>query len=494
VAYFASSSTINSSSNLYWDNTNTRLGIGNSSPSYTLDVSGTGRFTGNTIIGTRTTGNIRNLNIYGGTNNNAILKLDGADGNGYGAQLEFISKNSGGTSNTWVLGTGINFADNDFEFYNGTSNILFLKQNGNIGIGISTITAWNGNAGTVVSQYSSGNTNTIYSAQSNATSVDTGAAFEGYSANTTSGSKALGSINFLRENTSTTALSSYTGFYSNNAGTVAEKMRITSGGNVGIGITPSAWSQFTAIQLGGNSYSALASSNNYIIVSAGTYYDGTNFKYTTTGEATRFQQSGGGHYFYTAPSGTAGGTVTFTQGLSVTSGSVQVGVAQAATNVNLDINGVTNKAGRIRFLESGAAQWLMGNGAASENGRFEIYDNSSGTGVQLLRNATAWVPLGSDIRLKKNFETTQGLAELLQIEPVKYHLLNEDDNTSKKLGFIAQNLQPLIPEMVVTNGRKADDGTDYLTIVPDYLLPVLVKAIQEMNTKIIELEKLVATK
>lgn len=171
-------------------------------------------------------------------------------------------------------------------------------------------------------------------------------------------------------------------------------------------------------------------------------------------------------------------------GSAIVSTQFTLGKATAATNVSFDINGVANKAGRIRFQESGSNVWLIGNGAASENGRFEVYDNINGTGVQLLRGATAWIPLTSDIRLKKNFETTQGLNEILKIEPVKYHLLNEDDNTIKKLGFKAQNLQSLIPEMVVTNGRKADDGSDYLTIIPDYLLPVLVKAIQELNEKL----------
>jgi len=42
VAYFTSSQAIGSSANLYWDNTNTRLGIGTSSPGVRLDVHGTG--------------------------------------------------------------------------------------------------------------------------------------------------------------------------------------------------------------------------------------------------------------------------------------------------------------------------------------------------------------------------------------------------------------------------------------------------------------------
>lgn len=42
VAYFTSSQAIGSSADLYWDNTNTRLGIGTSSPGVRLDVHGTG--------------------------------------------------------------------------------------------------------------------------------------------------------------------------------------------------------------------------------------------------------------------------------------------------------------------------------------------------------------------------------------------------------------------------------------------------------------------
>ena len=55
VAYFTSSQAIGSSSNLYWDNTNTRLGIGTSTPGVRLDIHGTGT--------------IQHINSTGGANN-----------------------------------------------------------------------------------------------------------------------------------------------------------------------------------------------------------------------------------------------------------------------------------------------------------------------------------------------------------------------------------------------------------------------------------------
>ena len=112
-------------------------------------------------------------------------------------------------------------------------------------------------------------------------------------------------------------------------------------------------------------------------------------------------------------------------------------------------------------------------------------DVISGTGgVKLTNGATSWAAITSDRRKKKNFEPSQGLAEVLQIESVKYHFEWDDDSIPKRMGFIAQNIQPLIPEMVSTTREKAPDGSDYLTITPDYILPVLVKAIQELNAEI----------
>ena len=59
-------------------------------------------------------------------------------------------------------------------------------------------------------------------------------------------------------------------------------------------------------------------------------------------------------------------------------GNARIGNAPAATNVILYINGVVNKASRIAFQESGVDKWLVGNGAASESGTFEIYDAVNG--------------------------------------------------------------------------------------------------------------------
>jgi hypothetical protein len=133
-------------------------------------------------------------------------------------------------------------------------------------------------------------------------------------------------------------------------------------------------------------------------------------------------------------------------------------------------------------------------------GRIDTYTASSGIGGNAIsatrgpfvaNNGTTWTNGSSDVRLKKNFETTQGLSEILKIEPIKYHFNYESDLAIKRLGFKAQNLQKLIPEMVVSNGDTYEDGSDILTYIPDYLLPILVKAIQEQQEQIEELKALI---
>jgi len=90
------------------------------------------------------------------------------------------------------------------------------------------------------------------------------------------------------------------------------------------------------------------------------------------------------------------GTGNATKMTLAAGGNLTLGDAAAATNRVFNINGVVNKAQRIVFQESSVDKWLIGNGAASENGNFEIYDNTNGknyvftrTGVFALPGASA---------------------------------------------------------------------------------------------------------
>ncbi len=83
----------------------------------------------------------------------------------------------------------------------------------------------------------------------------------------------------------------------------------------------------------------------------------------------------------------------------------------------------------------------------------------------------------SDIRFKKNIETlSYGINDIMKIKPVVYDL-RDNKNANKQIGFIAQDMEKIIPEIVNTN----KDADAYKSIDYIKLIPVLIKGIQEQQ-------------
>jgi hypothetical protein len=129
-----------------------------------------------------------------------------------------------------------------------------------------------------------------------------------------------------------------------------ERLRLDSSGNLGLGVTPSAswFASSKAIQIGsaGAPYMGLVQQttttcDGYMLWGARLSGDRA-FQYVTTGDApAAYRQNAGSHAWFSAASGTAGNTVSFTQAMTLTSGN----------NLGLGTTSPTNTAGFSRQLQ-----------------------------------------------------------------------------------------------------------------------------------------------
>ena len=115
-------------------------------------------------------------------------------------------------------------------------------------------------------------------------------------------------------------------------------------------------------------------------------------------------------------------------------------------------------------------------------------DNGHSLGQSGLRWSSVWAVSGvinsSDATLKTNISNSPyGLEEVMQMNPVQYNW-KTNPNEDLQIGFLAQDIQKIIPEAVVVPANGDPLGMKYTE-----LIPVLVKAIQELRNEITELKK-----
>jgi hypothetical protein len=299
------------------------------------------------------------LNIGTGATENALTKtinLGTAGVSGSTTAINIGSAVSGATTNVTLNGTvqpgvvisGSSSGDALRITQTGTGNALLVEDStnpdsspfvvdasGNVGIGTSSPQSLLNTASTGQVQIGTSSWPTNFIGKSNARTIignegvlllwneaaatagNEAALYIGPKGSGTNGSTIIagGYVKGISESSSTNngALT----FGTNSGGGNSEKMRLDSSGNLGLGVTPSAWgSIFKASQIGnyGAFVAGRSDSANQLHLGTNSYYNGTNWIYANTSSATRYVQASGAHEFYTAPSGTAGATTSITSG------------------------------------------------------------------------------------------------------------------------------------------------------------------------------------
>jgi hypothetical protein len=95
----------------------------------------------------------------------------------------------------------------------------------------------------------------------------------------------------------------------------------------------------------------------------------------------------------------------------------------------------------------------------------------------------------SDERLKENIVGIgYGLQQISALRPVSFEWINSDGKTN--LGFIAQEVETVIPEAVTTLDESMSKSINSQKMLDkDTLIPVLVKAIQEQQALIVSMRE-----
>jgi hypothetical protein len=116
-------------------------------------------------------------------------------------------------------------------------------------------------------------------------------------------------------------------------GSPSTAMTLDTNGNLGLGVTPSAWGSGKKVLQIGTDLALFYNAANDSAMTVNVYNNGTNNIYLTSNYATNYRQNVGQHIWYTAPSGTAGNAITFTQAMTLdTSGMLGIGVTPSAWN------------------------------------------------------------------------------------------------------------------------------------------------------------------
>jgi len=239
-------------------------------------------------------------------------------------------------------------------------------------------------------------------------------------------------------------------FYTNQT----ERLRLDTAGNLGLGVTPSAyWGSNKALEIGSPGCGFTSRQNYELNIMANAAY-GT---YAVTGKpATMYTLSNSGqHIWFTAPSGTAGNAISFTQAMTLdSSGNLGIGSTSPADKLhvvgslyvsNKIYNGVNADSAGITFPSS--ALRLDGYNGIT----FHSSSTNVGSQTERLRiENTGHILPGADAT--QNFGSTS--RRWANIYTADLNLSNEGQSNSVDGTWGAWTIQEGINDLFVLNRRS----------------------------------------
>ena len=268
-----------------------------------------------------------------------------------------------------------------------------------------------------------------------------------------------------------------------------ERMRITSGGLVGIGTsTPS----HPLDVRGGNTqinFAATESGGGYLMstnagqwgISGGVRFNGAGWYARHTHSSLIRDDGDGAVRFFVNNGNTVNGYITPAERMRIDTVGLSVGKT-AYASIGTDGHHI-NKAGWAHHCMTNDAPLYM-NRNGTDGNIAALYKAGVYRGNIYVNGSVTTFNSVSDYRLKENIiDITDGITRIKQLSPRRFNFIENADLTVD--GFIAHEAQVVVPEAVC--GEK--DGDEMQGIDQSKLVPLLTAALQEAIAKIETLEQ-----
>lgn len=264
------------------------------------------------------------------------------------------------------------------------------------------------------------------------------------------------------------------------AAAVADVVTIDPSGNLGIMVTPNAWSVLKAVQLGARGHSFYGDNGSSEMgLTSGAYWGSGGWAYATTNAnyVGKYTIANGKHSWSAAPNGTAGAAITWAQAMTLdvfgnlflsqaatgysSGNAISLEAASAGRVLISHASGAASGAGYVGFAYAGAQI-----GSITQNGTTGVLFNTS-----------------SDRRLKTNIQDSAPASSLLDSMRVRqFDWIS--DGSHQRYGFVAQELVQVAPEAV----HQPFDPEEMMSVDYSKLVPVIVKELQDLRTRVRRLE------
>jgi hypothetical protein len=181
------------------------------------------------------------------------------------------------------------------------------------------------------------------------------------------------------------------------------------------------------------------------------------------------------------------------------SGVIQDKLAAAGSGQVSYVNATNNAKFAIGTSTGYSALTIWGSDTASSTPAFNVVNNGSTTVFSVFDGGNAELSgslsQNSDQRLKTNIQSlgaSSSLAAIDSLNPVTFNWADPDKGATPQLGFIAQQVLPIFPNLISTTSATAltPDGTLSLNYIG--LISPIVAAIQALSSEITSIESTIA--